>query len=394
MIKVSIDALSRNVGYALRVLARTPGLTLTVILTLALGIGASSAVFTVVNAILLEPLPFPDADRLVSVRQTRENATVANVAPVRLEEWNERNSTFEALMGYTTQNAADASADIPESIRVAGVSPRLIAVWGIEPILGRSFVAADHEAGAADVALIAESLWERRFNRDPGVIGKIISSGDQTAEIVGVMPATFAFPDPDVEVWGATTYEPFVLDRYNAWFTSFGRLKPGVTVEQAQADLRRIQAQLAEEFPETDRDVGVDVVSLKATTVGSVRGSLMADLRRRVRVAVDRLHEHRGLVTGAGSRAPASVRRSPGARRVQSVPRKADAHRDGDLGPRRSRSRPARRNRRYVRLSCARAELSAARRHRAQRHDPGLHGNARGRGDVVVRPGARDAERA
>src|SRR6185436_15688247 len=155
------------------------------------------------------PLPFPDADRLVSVRQTQERATVANVGPVRLEEWNERNSTFEALMGYTTQNAADTSAEVPESIRVAGVSPRLIEVWGIEPILGRGFVAADHEASATRVALIAESLWERRFNRDPEVIGKVISSG----EIVGVMPSTFAFPDPEVEVWGATTYQPFVLGR-------------------------------------------------------------------------------------------------------------------------------------------------------------------------------------
>lgn len=264
----------RNIGYALRVLAKTPALTLTVVLTLALGIGASSAVFTAVNAVLLEPLPFPAADRLVSVRQTRERATVANVAPVRLEEWNERNSTFEALMGYTTQNAADTSAEVPESIRVAGVSPRLLEVWGIEPILGRGFVAADHEASAAPVSLIAESFWERRFNRDPEVIGKVISSGDQTAEIVGVMPSTFAFPDPEVEVWGATTYQPFVLGRYNAWFTAFGRLKPGVTVEQAQADLRRVQAGLAQQYPDSDREVGVDVVSLKATTVGSVRGSL------------------------------------------------------------------------------------------------------------------------
>jgi putative ABC transport system permease protein len=149
-------------------------LPLTVVCTLALGIGASSAVFTAVNAVLLEPLPFPDADRLVSVRQTRERATVANVAPVRLEEWNERNSTFEALMGYTTQDAADTTADVPESIRVAGVSPRMIEVWGIEPILGRRFVAADQAPGSAPVALIAESLWERRFNRDPGVRHKRI----------------------------------------------------------------------------------------------------------------------------------------------------------------------------------------------------------------------------
>lgn len=274
MLRESIDAMARNVGYALRVLARTPGLTLTVILTLGLGIGASSAVFTVVNAILLEPLPFPDADRLVSVRQTQERATVANVGPVRLEEWNERNSTFEALMGYTTQNAADTSADVPESIRTAGVSPRMMEVWGIEPILGRGFVAADHVPGTTPVALIAESLWERRFNRDPDVIGKTITSGDQSAEIVGVMPATFSFPDPEVEVWGATINYPFVLGRFNAWYTSFGRLKPGVTVEQAQADLRRIQAQLAVEFPESDRDLSVDVVALKTSTVGSVRASL------------------------------------------------------------------------------------------------------------------------
>ena len=196
MIGASIDALSRNVGYALRVLARTPGLTLTVVLTLALGIGASSAVFTAINAVLLEPLPFPNADRLVSLRQTREGATVANVAPVRLEEWNEGNSTFEALMGYTSQDASDTTADVPESVRVAGVSPRLMEVWGIEPILGRGLIAADHVPGAAQVALIAESLWERRFNREPSVIGKTFSSGDQTAEIVGVMPSTFAFRTP------------------------------------------------------------------------------------------------------------------------------------------------------------------------------------------------------
>jgi predicted permease len=274
MLRDSIDAMTRTVRYALRVLARTPGLTLTVILTLGLGIGASSAVFTVVNAILLEPLPFPDADRLVSVRQTQERATVANVGPVRLEDWNERNSTFEALTGYTTQNTADTSADIPESIRTASVSPRMREVWGIEPILGRGFVAADHVPGTAPVALIAESLWERRFNGDPGVVGKTISSGDQMAEIVGVMPATFAFPDPEVEVWGAAINHPFVLSRFNAWYTSFGRLKPGVTVEQAQADLRRIQAQLAAEFPESDRGLSVDVVALKASTVGAVRASL------------------------------------------------------------------------------------------------------------------------
>lgn len=270
-----LDVVLRNLRFGARSLSRSPGHSLAVIATLALGIGASSAVFTAINAVLFEPLPFPDADRIVRIRQTLEQTgTGANVGPVRLEDWNARSSSFEAMMGYTTQSAADTSADIPESVRVAGVSPRMLEVWGIEPILGRGFVAADHEPGAADVAMIGESLWERRFARDPAVIGRTLGAGDQTAEIVGVMPASFAFPDPSVEVWSATINYPFVLARGNAWYTSFGRLKPGVTVEQAQADLRRVQAGLAAEYPDTDRDIGVALEPLLDMTVGSVRPSL------------------------------------------------------------------------------------------------------------------------
>ena len=269
-----IDALRRNLGYALRTMGRRPGSTIAIVLTLALGIGASSAVFTAMDAVLFEPLPFSDADRLVSIRQTRERATVANVAPVRLEDWFERSSSFEAMMGYTAQDAADTFADPPENIRVAGVSPRMLEVFGITPILGRGFVAADHVPGTAPVAMISESLWERRFDRDPGVIGTVVDSGDQSAEIVGVLPAGFAFPDPEVEVWGANVYFDFVLNRGNAWYTAFGRLKPGVTVEEAQADLTRVQANLAAEYPDTDRNLGAEVVSLMDTTVGGVRPSL------------------------------------------------------------------------------------------------------------------------
>jgi putative ABC transport system permease protein len=265
---------SRHLLFAIRNLTRARKSTVIIVLTLALGIGASSAVFTVVNAVLLEPLPFPNADRLVRVRQTRERATVANVAPVRLEEWNASSSTFEAMMGYTVTDYSDTYGDLPERIRVAGVSPRMMEVWGIVPIAGRGFVTSDHEEGAAPVALISERYWRRRFDADAGVIGTTIRSGDSSAELIGVMPADFAFPDPGVEIWFGNTFSDFLLYRGNAWYTSFGRLKPGVAVEQAQAELRAVQAQLAEQYPDTDREIGVEIESLADATVGAVRPSL------------------------------------------------------------------------------------------------------------------------
>ena len=269
-----LDASLRHVSYACRTIVRTPMHSAAVILTLALGIGASSAVYTAIDAVLLEPLPFPNPDRLVRIRQTRAGVTVANVAPVRLEDWFERSTSFEAMTGYTTQHAAALGDDAPEHIQTANVAPRMVETFGVAPILGRAFQPSDHEAGAAPVALISESLWERRFNRDTGVIGQTIIAGDTTNEIIGVMPTGFAFPAPDVEVWGAYVYADFVLFRGNAWYTSFGRLKPGVSVAEAQADLRRVQAQLAEEYPDFDSEVGVSLEPLHDMTVGGVRASL------------------------------------------------------------------------------------------------------------------------
>lgn len=272
----SIDAFARSIRYATRGLVKSPAFTATVVLTLALAIGANSTVFSAINAVILRPLPYPNADRLMRVRQVQQgqNVNVANVAPVRLEEWNELNSTFEALTGYYTEDVSDTSGNLPERIRRANVAPRFVDVWGIAPALGRGFALADHEAGAARVAMISDRYWRRRFNADPGVLDTAVRIGSGTFTLIGVMPVGFTLGDSDVDVWVALTYEPFVLNRGSAWLTAFGRLRPGVSVDQARADLAVVQAGLAERFPDTDGELMPEVEPYKNTVVGGVSGSL------------------------------------------------------------------------------------------------------------------------
>ena len=269
-----MDAWIGNLRYAIRVLLRTPGFTLVVVITLALAIGANSVVFSAMDAILWRPLGFPDADRLVVVNQSIPNAPISNTAPVRIEEWNEQSTAFAAITGYTREDVSETSGDLPEKYRLASVAPRFLDVWRTEPLIGRAFTPADSVGGAAPVVLVSHRYWRTKLESDPNVLERTVRIGEQAIPIVGVMPESFRFPDRDVDLFRPTTYEPFVLQRNNLWMRGFGRLEPGVSVEQARADLEVIQRRLSEQYPDTDRNVGVYVESLQETTVGSVRGSL------------------------------------------------------------------------------------------------------------------------
>jgi putative ABC transport system permease protein len=269
-----MEAWMSNVRYAVRVLLRTPGFTSIVVLTLALPIGANSVVFSAMNAILWQPLGFPDADRLVVVNQSIPNAPISNTAPVRIEEWNEQSTAFAAITAYYRQDVSETSGDLPEKYRLANVAPRFLEVWRTEPMIGRSFTAADSQAGAAPVALVTYRFWKTKLESDPNVLERTVRIGELVMPIVGVMPESFRFPDRDVDIFTPTINEPFVLQRTNLWYDGFGRLEPGVSVEQARADLELIQRRLTEQYPDTDRNVGVYVAPLKETTIGSARGSL------------------------------------------------------------------------------------------------------------------------
>ncbi len=267
-----LDAVLRNAGRGVRSLLRTPGLSAAVIATLALGIGANSAVFSVIDAVLLRPLPFPHGDQLMWITQTTPRTPETPVAPARVEDWNRMNSTFQAVTGYYMEDASETSGELPEKLRRAFVAARFLDVWGVRPTLGRQVAPADLQSGAPNVVLISDRLWRRRFGGKPDVIGKRLRFQTVAATVIGVMPASFLFPDPDVDLWWPM---PGVWPERNAtWLFVVGRLKEGVSVAQAQADLSTVQARLGKQFPDTDAKLLVRVEPLKDETVGEVRRSL------------------------------------------------------------------------------------------------------------------------
>ncbi len=270
-----LDSLVRNLRLALRGLRKTPAFTVTVILTLAIGIGANSAVFSAIDAVLLRPSPFPNGDQLVKLAQVNPKNQDAFVAPPRLEDWNRLNSTFQAITGYYAEDESELSGELPEKLKRALVAPRFLQVWGIAPELGRDFSPQEEHFGGPSAVLITDRLWRRRFGGNANAIGKFLRINNTSMPIVGVMPASFLFPDRDVDLWSPSPMDaPYSQNRGTGWFTAFGRLKPGVTLDQAQANLVSVQANLGRQFPKTDARIGASVEPLKEATVGGVRQSL------------------------------------------------------------------------------------------------------------------------
>jgi len=194
------ETIWRNGRFAVRALRRTPGLTATIVLTLALGIGANSAVFSTIDTVLLRPLSFPDADELVRVIQTQDGARNTWIAPLRLEDWNRLSSSFAAITGYAVEDSSDTTGDLPVRVRRARVSPRFVQVWGVAPAVGRGFTDGEHRLGAPSVAVISDRYWRDRFGADPSVMGKNVFLSGRPYAIVGVMPISFRFPERDVDI--------------------------------------------------------------------------------------------------------------------------------------------------------------------------------------------------
>jgi putative ABC transport system permease protein len=271
----------RNLRHACRSLSKTPGFTATVIVTLALGIGANCAVFSAIYAVLLRPLPFPKADELVTLGQSNPKMRSPFVAPVRLEDWNRLSTTFQGMTGYYSQDDSELSGELPERLTRAFVAPRFLEVWGIAPEIGRDFSPEEERFGGPAAVLISDRFWRRRFNADPNVIGKTLRFGSasqndaQAVPIVGVLPASFFFPIRNADLWSPSAADaPFAQSRELTWFNGIGRVKDGVTLAQARENLNAVQASLGQEFPKTDSDISATVAPLKEVTVGGARTSL------------------------------------------------------------------------------------------------------------------------
>ncbi|MGB9028932.1 MAG: ABC transporter permease [Acidobacteriaceae bacterium] len=272
-----LETLRFNFRAALRFLRRSPSFSAAVILTLALGIGANSAVFSAIDAVVLRPLPYPNGDQLVQISQhdTRNRDANTFVATVRLEDWNRMNSTFSAISGYYTDDLSEISGPLPEKLTMALVAPRFLEALDVAPALGRNFTRDEFHFGGPNAVIISHHLWQRRFAGDPAILAKKLHFGDSSYSIIGVMPASFAFPNADIDLWAPSPPDaPYAQRRDSSWFTVIGRMKPGVTFAQAQADMATVQARLGQQFPRPDADLTVQSVPLKETVVGDVRDSL------------------------------------------------------------------------------------------------------------------------
>jgi putative ABC transport system permease protein len=261
---------------ALRSLLRRPGFLGASALTFAFGTGVLTAVFSLVDTVLIKPLPYPDADRLVTVYESspvaRERTSL--VAPGRLEDWQRLNRTFVALSASYAENVTDTSGDEPERLEGRRVTARFFDVFAMPPLLGRTFTATEEDANGPGAVVISERFWGRRFNRDRTAIGRALAIGGRRYEIVGVMPA--AFTGAATDVWIPAQIAPGLMQVRDARFVGgIGRIRPGVTVATAAEDLASVQEALGREFPKTDAGWSVELLPLKEFRIGSARNGLV-----------------------------------------------------------------------------------------------------------------------
>jgi predicted permease len=265
----------QDLRYAIRMLLKNPGFTAVVVLTLALGIGANVALFSVVNGVLLKPLPYPDPDQLVTFHQSKPNFDLGAMPYPNFLDVQSQNQTFSSMAISRTNGFSLLGAGEPERLSGRYVSAEFFSVLGLKPQLGRTFTKEDDKEGGAPVVVITADLWARKFASSPEVIQKSMTLDDKTYAIVGVIPTNFNLVSGDVFVpigqWGS----PALKSRSAALgLHGIGRLKPGVTIEQAQADLSRIMANLALTYPGTNKDHGAKLVALKPLMVGQVQSTL------------------------------------------------------------------------------------------------------------------------
>lgn len=269
-----------DLRFAFRQLWKSPGFTLIAVLTLALGIGANTAIFSVINAVLLRPLPYPDADRLMIITETDANQPQISVSFPDYVDWKRDNTTFEeiAISRRESFNLSGLSGRAPEQISGALVSANYFKVIGLTPQLGRTFSEEEDRVGGPLLAVISDRLWERVFSRDPNVLGRSVSFGNQPYIIIGVMPPQM-FSPRTVEVWfpimRRTDHPSWQTRDNHPGLYGWARLKPNVTRDQALNDLKQIAARLAKQYPDSNSAVSVTVTPLLENQVGDYRPSLV-----------------------------------------------------------------------------------------------------------------------
>jgi len=277
-----METVLQDLRYAVRMLGKAPGFTAIAILTLALGIGANTALFSVINGVLLSPLPFPEPQRLVALYTARLHFDQASISYPNFLDWERENRTFESMAGFRPDDFNLTGAGEAEHLRGEMVSANFFSTLGVQPVTGRWFAADEDQPGGAHVAVISAGLWKRKFGSAANIVGGRMTLNGTDYTIVGVVPASFharmmAFPDNnEVYVPIGQWNDPVFMDRaIGMGMKAIGRLKPGVTVEQARADMNAVAASQAERYPMQDKESGITTMSLKESMVRNIRPFLI-----------------------------------------------------------------------------------------------------------------------
>ena len=272
----------QDLRYGVRMLLKNRSFTAVALLALALGIGANTAIFSVVNAVLLRPLPFRDPNRLIMIwenYQQRGGPEREWASPADFRDFRDQSQSFENVVALLGWGPTLTGQDEPEDLQGAAVSHDTFTMLGVDPLLGRGFAEDEDRVGAERVVVLSHRLWQRRFNADPEIVGRSLTLHGESFTVIGVMPRGFLFPIlPDTEVW--RTSGPLIApnsgcDRGCVILRLMARLKSGVTIESARAEMGALTQQIAERYPETNKGVGATLVPLHEQLVGDVRPAML-----------------------------------------------------------------------------------------------------------------------
>ncbi len=276
-----MDALWKDVSYGIRMLAKNPGVTLVAVLTLALGIGANTALFSVVNGVLLRPLPYPHPEQLVTLRESKPNFAMGSISYPNFLDWKKDNRTF-ASMAIVRGNRSFILTGLGEAeqVNAAFVSSEFFEQLGVNPVLGRMIAPGEDRIGAAPTVMITAGFWKRKFGSAPDVLGKSLTLDGRDYTIIGVIPATFdllgSLSSREVYVPIGQWNNPLLMNRASGLgIHGIGRLKPGVSIEQARADMESVTRNLAAAYPDADKGIGAAVIPFRKWMLGTVQPFLV-----------------------------------------------------------------------------------------------------------------------